>query len=203
MARARVGDGRRRYGLDLTECWRRAKARILEASGQSADVARAVIEPVARARRLAELAAPADMRLSLALGLGASPADLEQDKAGARLMLEAAHKRLGIVGLRSGDSLELGASERMTDFLRAWFDAATPGAVSPGSPHTTPSETIRGATWNRRLIPAPLPTPPPSGRVVEGTARALPAAPARPPAPGIETGPNLHAGDDAEGCPSP
>ena len=151
--KARKGPGVRRYGLDLTECWRRAKARILEASGLNPDVARSVVEPVARARRLAELAAPADMRLSLALGLGASPADLETDKAGARLMLEAAHKRLGIVGLRSGDSLELGASERMTDFLRAWFDAPTP--------------------------PAPAPLPP--GRVVETTARAL--APAPEPAP--------------------
>ena len=148
----------RRYGIDLAQAWRKAKARILEASGVSADVASRTAEPVARARKLAELAAPADMRLSLALTLGASPAELEQDKSGARLMLEGAHKRLGIVGLRSGDSLEEGMSDRMAGFLRAWFNAA-----------------------------APAPLRPPAG-IIDATARALPPAAAEPapspPSPG-------------------
>ena len=124
----------RRYGLDLARCWTRAKQKIAEASGLNPDAASKIAEPVARARRLAELAAPADMRLSLALTLGASAADLEDDKAGARLMLEGAHKRLGIVGLRSGDSIDEGMSERMAGFLAAWFAGTTsrPGPSPAG-----------------------------------------------------------------------
>lgn len=133
----------RRYGLDLTVCWANAKRRMLAASGINPDQATAEREPVARARRLAELAAPADMRLSLALGLGATAADLEADKAGARLMLEAAHKRLGIVGLRTGEGLEEGMSERMTRFLAVWMDAA---------PSSAPPAAARPA-----LAPAPAP----------------------------------------------
>lgn len=130
----------RRYGLDLTVCWAKAKRRMLEASGISPDQAKVELEPVARARRLAELAAPADMRLSLALGLGASAADLETDKAGARLMLEAAHKRLGIVGLRTGEGLEEGMSERMTRFLAVWMDGPRPAAPSaPARPALEPA----------------------------------------------------------------
>ena len=106
---------------------------MFEASGISPDEARQVAEPVGRARRLAELAAPADMRLSLALGLGATAADLEADKAGARLMLEAAHKRLGIVGLRTGEGLEEGMSDRMARFLAVWMEpaAARPALLAP------------------------------------------------------------------------
>ena len=154
---------RRRHGVDLAEAWQRAKRRILEASGVSADQAARVAEPVGRARRLAELAAPADMRLSLALTLGVSTADLEQDKSGARLMLETAHKRLGIVGLRSGDPLDEGASERFTAFLRAWFDAtSTPGAqpIAPGPPLSQPvalpqdpAEPARRASTRDRFQP--------------------------------------------------
>ncbi len=123
--------GARVYGLDLAKCWTRAKQRIKDASGINPDVASTIIEPVARARRLAELAAPADMRASLALTLGASAEELEQDKAGARLILEGAHKRLGIVGLRSGDSIEEGMSERMAGFLRAWFEPAVSAPHPP------------------------------------------------------------------------
>ena len=130
----------RRYGLDLTVCWAKAKRRMLEASGISPDQAKTEREPVARARRLAELAAPADMRLSLALGLGATAADLEADKAGARLMLEAAHKRLGIVGLRTGEGLEEGMSDRMTRFLAVWMEAAPSSATpAPRAPALGPA----------------------------------------------------------------
>src|SRR5437762_8442660 len=85
----------RQHGLDLAVCWQRAKRRILEAGGVNPDTVARIAEPVGRARRLAELAATADMRLSLALSLGATPRELDEDLGGARLALEAAHKRLG------------------------------------------------------------------------------------------------------------
>lgn len=119
------GGSGRRYGLDLAAAWTKAKRRIKEASGRDLDAeVRSVRDPVQRARKMAETSAPADMRASLALSLGATPAELELDKSGARLILEAAHKRLGIVGLRAGESIEHDVSDRMRDFMERFY--ATP-----------------------------------------------------------------------------
>lgn len=123
--RAAQRPSERRYGVDLGKAWQAAKGLIRQASGLDVDrEARKVRDPVGRARRMAEVAAPADMRRSLALGLGAGIDDLERDKAGARLQLEAAHRRLSIVGLRSGEIVETDVSDRMQDFLSRFFKPA-------------------------------------------------------------------------------
>lgn len=104
--------------IDLAKAWTKAKARIKDASGLDVDKeSRKLTEPVARARRLAEVASPMDMRLSIMLGLGCTPDELERDKSGARLMLEAAHKRMSIVGLRSGEVQEHELSDRFQEFF--------------------------------------------------------------------------------------
>lgn len=121
-ATAPRGTGTRRYGLDLAEAFKRARAIIKDASGY--DVVRESRkrrDPVERARRMAEVSAPADMRASIALTLGVTPDELERDKSGARLILEGTHKRLSIVGLRAGDSVEHDLSEKMHDVLARFY----------------------------------------------------------------------------------
>jgi hypothetical protein len=106
------------YRIDFAKAWTKAKARIKAASGLDIErEARTIQDPVQRARRTAEIASPFDMRLSLILGVGCEPDELERDKSGARLMLEAAHKRMSIVGLRSGEVQEHELSDRFQDFF--------------------------------------------------------------------------------------
>lgn len=136
----RAADRRSAGRLDLAEAWRKACAVILEASGVDITAeSKKVRDPVSRARRLAEIAAPADMRLSIMLGLGCTPEELERDKSGAKLMLEAATKRLAVVGIRLGES---GASSRAepSERLKEFFERFTASSARaerdarPGGP---------------------------------------------------------------------
>jgi hypothetical protein len=79
------------------------------------------VSPVERARRMAELAAPLDMMQSLALGHGTDPEVLERDRAAHRLRAELCHKRLSIVGLKSGEIVENDLSDRFQSFLTSWL----------------------------------------------------------------------------------
>jgi hypothetical protein len=102
--------------------WNRASGVLHEATGQDPDREMAKEQnPVSQARRLAELSAPADMRLSVALSHGMTLAKLEDNRAGARLASDLAFKRLSIVGLRSGEPVEVEVSDRMRDFLERFF----------------------------------------------------------------------------------
>ena len=124
--------------MNLDTAWQRAKRRIQGAAELDVDAElREVPEPVARARRLAELAAPMDMRLTLALGLGCSVAELEHERHGVRVMGDLAFRRLAIVGLKSGESIEHDVSDRLKDALSRFFeddatDAARPSATEDG-----------------------------------------------------------------------
>jgi hypothetical protein len=129
--------------VDIERAWHTAKTRNKRWNGLDADAAaKRESTPIAKARAIAEAFAPADMRLSVALGHGLTPAELEADKVGTRLMADLAHKRLGIVGLRAGDSIEEGMSDRMSRFLDVFFErpSSTPAAV----------ETTNGDTPRRR-----------------------------------------------------
>ena len=109
---------------DLTGSLARAQA-ALTAAGGPPDLLRAVQaikDPVAKARKIAELFAATDMLMSVALSQGTAPADLEAHRAGYRLMADMLQRRLSIVGLKSGEVLEADVSERMQDFLARFFD---------------------------------------------------------------------------------
>ncbi len=131
----RRGPDMPRAGVDLARAWPRARRAIETASGQRVREIREIAEPVPRARRLAELAAPALLRLRLALELGTSPEELSEDRSGCALMLEGSHRDLARVGLGSADFGDTGGlSERMTRFLAVWFERPAPaGLPAPAS----------------------------------------------------------------------
>lgn len=121
---------------EFLKAWERAKGVVQDATGEDPDRAMAKEQdPVAQARRLAELSAPADMRLVVALTHGTPLPTLEANRASARLVSDLVHKRLSIVGLRSGEPVQVEVSERMQDFLARFFDGrrhSRGDAESPG-----------------------------------------------------------------------
>lgn len=127
------------HRIDLAKAWKRAQKAIKDASGLDVvKETRKVADPVQRARRIAEVSSAMDMRLSVMLTLGCDPDELERDKSGVRLMLEGAHKRLGIVGLRTGEAIEHDLSPRFQAFMErfAQFRARAPrGAIIDGEAH--------------------------------------------------------------------
>jgi|SRR5580765_155904 len=119
--------------LDLGQLWAKAQERIRDASGGKTIKAavKGIRDPVQRARAMAEVAAPADMRAAIALTLGAEAEELEQDKSGARLILETARWRLGTVGLRAGEVVEHDVSERMRDFMSRFYSGGAKRRALP------------------------------------------------------------------------
>ena len=114
--------GKRKHGWDFARAWTRAQARITAAAGVDAVTESNVeVEPVARARRLAEISAPADMRLTLALTHGTSLEELDAGRHAVRVMADMAFRRLAVVGLKSGESVEHDVSDRLKDALGLWF----------------------------------------------------------------------------------
>lgn len=132
VAKARKSYTRRPWSF--ATAYRSAVARVREAGGgELARLRRGKDEsPVAFARRMAELTAPADMRMSLALGLGTTNLEHELYPRAMRLRADLSHKRLAIVGLRAGESLtDDGVSDRFTEFLQLFTDRARPRAATP------------------------------------------------------------------------
>ncbi len=108
---------------EFLKAWERAKGVVQDATGEDPDRAMAKEQdPVAQARRLAELAAPADMRLSVAISHGMPLSQLDANRAGARLASDHVFRRLSMVGLKSGEPLEVEVSDRMRDFLERFFN---------------------------------------------------------------------------------
>ena len=141
----------RTYGLDLVKCWQQLRKRVYDATGLDIDQEmRQAGEPVARARRGADVASATAMRTLLALTQGASAADLETDKSGARLMIEGSRAVLSIVGLRAGDVLEHDFSDRFKDALSAFYGPPT-AALEP-APAALPPDPDEPA--RRRRTPA-------------------------------------------------
>ena len=122
-----------------------ARQRIAEAAGVPvAEVEAAEGSYVARARKHAELASPALMRLQLALTLGTSPEELDRVRGGARLLLEACKQTLAVVGLRAGEEVSVDLSERMQGFLERWQSApALPEHAEPVVLDVDPGEPAR------------------------------------------------------------
>lgn len=76
---------------------------------------------VGHARRAADRAAPALIRLVQALTLGTSPEELDRVRGGVRVMAELAIRQLAISGLKAGETMELDMSERFSKFMTGWF----------------------------------------------------------------------------------
>lgn len=120
--------GTRHRGWDYAAAWRRAQARIAAASGLDVVAESAAdVEPVQRARRAADIAAPANMRLILALTHGTSLADLAKERHGVRIMADLAFRQLAVVGLKSGESVEHDVSDRLKSALGLWFGSSGEG----------------------------------------------------------------------------
>jgi hypothetical protein len=109
---------------DFAVAYREARQRVATGAGMTVselDQAERDIEGhVGRARRRAEIMAPALMRLQMALLLGTSPEELDRVRGGARLMLEGIKTSLAMVGLRAGEEVALDLSDRMQGFLTKW-----------------------------------------------------------------------------------
>lgn len=104
--------------------------RLKDATGTDVWAAIEAIEsPVEKARVMAELFSPADMVLSLGLGLGTSREELEKHPRAVRLITELAHRRLSIVGLKSGETVQADMSDRMQEFLTRFFERAGAEAI--------------------------------------------------------------------------
>src|SRR5882724_8318763 len=103
---------------------RRAARNMQRADEQSprdltAEVAE-VTDPVDRARRLAELAAPADMLALIAIRHGLAPEVMDTYKHQLRLIADIASRSLSIVGLRAGEVQTFEVSDRFREFLERW-----------------------------------------------------------------------------------
>lgn len=107
----------------------KAYARAVEhlaVSGISADELIAATkddQPVGKARRYADLAAPAMMRLQLAVVLGTSPEDLDRWRGGFRIMLDGIKTSLAIVGLRAGEEISVEPSDKLLRAMERWRTA--------------------------------------------------------------------------------
>ena len=120
----------------LTRAWKAAQRDLARVDPGAGDLERelsselaAEADPVARARKVAEAAAPGDMILLTALTHGVAPAALEAYRGSLRLVSDLAQRRLSIVGLRAGEVVEHDASDRFRAFLERWHDGAGPRAL--------------------------------------------------------------------------
>lgn len=116
---------------DFNDALRRADQRLVEAGITLEDLSPTEASHVGRARKQAEVMAPALMRLQRALLLGTSPEELDRVRGGARILLEGIKTTLGMVGLRAGEEVSVDLSERMKGFLEQWQERRE---IAPSSP---------------------------------------------------------------------
>jgi hypothetical protein len=115
-------DGDRRHGWDFAKALALARKRISAAGRVGVPTyTDSAKNPVERARRTAEAAAPALIDLTQALTLGTNPEELDRNRGGLRIMSELALRQLSIVGLKSGELVEHEPSERFRSIINAWF----------------------------------------------------------------------------------
>ena len=150
MGVGRKGPWRWPSGWFDGEAWRRVLAL---AKAQGIDLERELQreqDTIGRGRRLAELLAPLDVMQSAAISHGTDPANLENHKSAHRLRAELSHRRLAMIGLKSGEVVEHGLSEKMERFLEAWYNRPRrdpAGNILPGEMIlTTPPMTSASAT---------------------------------------------------------
>lgn len=125
---------RRPEAWNFATAYRLATSRVAMASGLTPDEyeqRERGDNGIRRAREQFEIAAPAMVRLQLALTLGTSPEELDRVRGGARLMLESIKQSLAIVGLRAGEEVSVDISERMKGFLEQWQERRAIAASSP------------------------------------------------------------------------
>jgi len=127
---------RREASWNAASAWETARSVIEAAAGVDIEAELAAIEdPIERARRAAQLAAPADIKLTLALTHGTTLDALESRRGAARLVGELAVRRLGIVGLRAGMDVDVSLSQRFQDSMGRFFGpAALPADVIDADP---------------------------------------------------------------------
>jgi hypothetical protein len=139
---------------------------------------RAIADPVERARRIAELHAPADMMTLIAISHGLTVEQQEVYARALRHTSDLAQRRLAMVGLRAGDALAIEPSDRLRQFLDLWHADSARDSRPPrdrardalAAPVILDPDTVTDAVTD--VDPARPAAPPPR-------ARARPAA--RPP----------------------
>jgi hypothetical protein len=95
------------------------------------------VSSVDRARRVAEAVAVPDMLLTVAVTHGIPDGMSDRDMRALQKASEGASKRLSIVGLKPGETVEVDASARMLGFLSAWRETPpTPTVIEVGSGST-------------------------------------------------------------------
>lgn len=80
-----------------------------------------IASPEERSRELMRFYAEADTALLIALGHGTDLATLETLRGGSRLVAELAQRRLAVLGLKSGEAIDLEPSQKMQEFLERWY----------------------------------------------------------------------------------
>src|SRR5262245_111600 len=108
-------------GWDFVKALALARKRISAAGKVDVTYTGTANNPVERARRTAEAAAPALIDLTQALALSTDPEELDRNRGGLRIMAELAVRQLSIVGLQAGEIIEHEPSERFLSFVRAFF----------------------------------------------------------------------------------
>jgi hypothetical protein len=99
-----------------------------------------ITDPVDRARKMAELASPADMALLIAIRHGVDADTAEAYRSQLRLVADIAGRSLSIVGLRAGDVQQFEPTERFRAFLDAWHQGdGAPAADDPPTYDVAPS----------------------------------------------------------------
>ena len=109
----------------------RCKQALLTAAGVELPSAEPGSDPVGSARRHAEAVAPFDMQVLDAIRFGLSLKTLEQYHRSLRLVSDLALRNLAMVGLKTGETVEMDLSDRMREFLTRWNEPAEPGPVLP------------------------------------------------------------------------
>lgn len=131
-------------GWDFEKAVDRAQRRIAEAAGVTvAEVAQMEGDYVTRARKQAEIMAPALMKQQMALLLGTDPEELDRVRGGARLLLEGSKQVLAIVGLRAGEEISMDVSERMQAFLTRWNDRRALPVAAPDDSWVVEGEIVK------------------------------------------------------------
>lgn len=123
---------------DFTKALKLARERAAKAAG--AALVNEEPEPVQRARRTLEHAAPALVNLTLALTLGTDPEELDRRRGGVRVMADLAVRQLAAVGIKTGETVEHDLSERFTDAMARFFG---PVSDPPRVLETDPGEPSR------------------------------------------------------------
>jgi hypothetical protein len=103
-----------------------ALQRARERTGQALPAVVDDADALTTARSSAASLANFDIQLLAAIRFGLPLQTLEKCHRSLRLVSDLSLRNLAIVGLKTGETVEMDLSERMRDFLTAWHDGQAP-----------------------------------------------------------------------------